>query len=123
MSVAAAIRITSPDEKRVIERAANFARQQGEKCFVVCVVPERGAAAADDAETVRRNFDLIADAHAIGIIQEGNDIAKTLVAFARGFGIRALFLRNGPSRLLGRTIAEKLLCLHPPFDVIVVGSE
>jgi hypothetical protein len=57
------------------------------------------------------------------VIQEGDDIAKTLLAVARGFGVRTLFLKSGSSHGLGRSIAEQLLYLDPPFDVVIVGSE
>ena len=40
MSIAAAIRITSPNEERVIERAAEFARQQNTTLYVISVVRE-----------------------------------------------------------------------------------
>jgi len=122
VSVAAAIRITSPDEGRVIEHAAEFARQQGETCYVISVIRGHGV---DDEENeiVRRNFQLISDARAVPVMQEGDDIAPALIAAARWFGVRTLFLQSGTSRLLGRSIAEQLLYLDPPCDVIVVSSE
>jgi nucleotide-binding universal stress UspA family protein len=118
MSVGAAIRINSPDAERVILHAADFARQQGTPCYVISVVRE-----LPHGETVRRNLELIADSKSTPVIQEGDDIAKTLLAVARGFGVRTLFLKSGSSHGLGRSIAEQLLYLDPPFDVVIVGSE
>ena len=122
MSVAAAIRITSPDESRVIEHAAEFARQQGVTCYVISVVRKYNVG-EEQNEIVRRNFQLISNAQAVPVMQEGDDIAPTLIAAARWFGVRTLFLQSGTSHLLGRSIAEQLLYLDPPFDVVVVSSE
>ena len=122
MSVAAAIRITSPDEARVIEHAAEFARQQGETCYVISVIHDYGVDPADN-DVVRRNLQLISENQAVPIMQEGDDVAPALIAAARWFDVRTLFLQSGTSRLLGRSIAEQLLYLDPPFDVVVVSSE
>jgi hypothetical protein len=122
MSVAAAIRITSPDEARVIEHAVAFAKQQAESCFIISVVPSlpHGAMNDDEQANVARNLNLIMESQCVPVMQEGDDIAQTLLTVARGFGIRTLFLQNGTSR--GRSIAEQLLYLDPPFDVVVVGN-
>lgn len=122
MTVAAAIRITSPDEARVIEHAAEFARQQGETCYVISVIRRYGVD-EEQNEIVQRNMQLISEARGVPVMQEGDDVAAALVAAARWFGVRTLFLQSGTSRLLGRSIAEQLLDLDPPFDVVVVSSE
>jgi K+-sensing histidine kinase KdpD len=125
MSVAAAIRITSPDEERVIRHAAEFAQQQRKHFFVISIVRELpyGQVSEVNREIVMRNLELIAESNASPVMQEGSDIARTLVAAAKSFGIGTLFLQGGSSHLLGRSIAEQLLYLDPPFDVVVVGSE
>jgi len=125
MSVAAAIRITSADEDRVIRHAVEFARQQSAPCFIISVVSELpyGAVAEEERNVVRRNLEMITELEASPVMQEGDDVAKTLLAIARGFGVRTLFLQSGTSRLLGRSIAEQLLYLDPPFDVVVVSSD
>jgi K+-sensing histidine kinase KdpD len=114
MSAGAAIRIDSPDEERVIRHAVDFARQQGSPCYVISVVRE-----LPHGDVVTRNLQLISELQATPIIQEGDEIAKTLLLVARGFGVRTLFLGSGKAR----SIAEQLLHLDPPFDVVVVGSE
>jgi hypothetical protein len=118
MSVAAAICITSPDEAPVIERASAFARLQAESCFVIAVVRQLpyDAVANADVEAVKRNLETIASARAVPVIQEGDDVAEALVAAARGFGVRRLFLK-------GQRLARRLRRLDPPFEVIVVGAE
>jgi len=125
MAVACAIRIASTDETRVIEHAAAFAQQQDAKCFVISVVDDLpyGTIRDDEREIVRHNLDVIARSQALPVMQQGDDVAKTLLAVARRFGVRTLFLQSGTSRLLGRSIAEQLLYLNPPFDVVVISSD
>ena len=53
MTIAAAIRITSPNEVRVIEHAAAFARQHAEPCFVISVVPSLPYGSGDDEIVVQ----------------------------------------------------------------------
>jgi nucleotide-binding universal stress UspA family protein len=118
MSVGAAIRITSSDEERVIRHAVEFARQQGTPCYVISVVRT-----LPDDERARKNLELITQLRATPIIQEADEIPKTLLAVAHAFGVRTLFVQSGESHGLGRSIAEQLLYLDPPFDVVVVGSE
>ena len=125
MSVGAAIRITSRDEERVIQHAASYAQQRGAACFIISVVRNLpyGVGTGDDLEVVQRNLALISGAQASAVMQEGRDIARTLLAVGRVFDLRAIFLQSGSSRPLGRSIAEQLLYLDPPFDVVIVGSE
>lgn len=117
MTVAAAIRITSPDEARVIEHAAAFAKQNSESCFVISVVRSLpyGVTTDEDEENVRSNIEIIMREKCAPVMQEGDDVAQTLLTVARHFGIRTLFLQSG-------TIVEHLLYLEPPFDVVVVGN-
>jgi len=115
MTVAAAIRVTSADEARVIEHAAAFARQHSEPCFVISVVPSLPYGGGDD-EIVRANMEAILREKCAPVMQEGDDVPQTLLTVARGFGVRTLFLKRGST-------VERLLTLHPPFDVVVVGGE
>ena len=115
--IAAAIRITSADEVRVIEHAAAFARQHSEACFVISVVDSLpyGTVTRENEAIVRANVEAIMREQCAPVMQEGDDVAQTLVTVARSFGIRMLFLQSGST-------VERLLTLHPPFDVVVVGS-
>ena len=115
MTIAAAIRIGSADEVRVIEHAAAFARQHSEACFVISVVRSLPYGAGDE-EVVRTNLQAIMREKCAPIMQEGDDVAATLLTVARSFGVRTLFLQSGAT-------VERLLTLHPPFDVVVVGSQ
>ncbi len=117
MSIGAAIRITSPDETKVIEHAAAFAQQRSVPCFVISVVDQLpyGTVRDEERAVVRRNLELISEHRASPVMQEGNNVAQTLLAVARLFGVSVMFLQE--------KIAEQLLPLDPPFDVVVVGSE
>jgi orotate phosphoribosyltransferase len=117
MSVAAAIRITSANEVRVIEHAAAFARQHSQACFAISIVGSLpyGALPAGAEAAVRANVEAIMREKCAPVMQEGTDVAQMLLTVARGFGIRTLFLQSGST-------VERLLKLHPPFDVVVVGS-
>jgi K+-sensing histidine kinase KdpD len=125
MSVAAAIRISSRADAAVIESAASFAADVQTTCYVVSVVDELpyGGNAEEARDVVLENLTLIERVHACPVMQEGDDVAQTLVSVARGFGVTTLFIRRGVSRLLGRSLAERLLYLNPPFDVVVVGTD
>ena len=112
--IAAAIRMTSPDQVRVIEHAAAVARQHAEPCFVISVVPSLPYGDGAD-EIVRENMEAIMREKCAPVMQEGDDVPQTLLTVARGFGVRTLFLRSG-------TTVERLLTLHPPFDVVVMGN-
>lgn len=118
MTVAAAIRITSSDEERVIRHAAAFAQQQRQPCFIISVVRALpyGEITDEERDVVIRNLELIAQSEASPIMQEGDNVAKTLLQTAQGFGVQTLFLQTG-------AIAEQLLHFNPPFDVVVVSSE
>lgn len=122
MSVAAAIRITSPDEEHVIGQASSFAQQHGQPLFVISVVSELPYGPVDDDQSriVARNLKLISAANASPLIQEGDDVPRALLAIARSFGVRVMFLQAGTTKGLGRSIAERLLYLQPSFDVIVL---
>lgn len=124
MSVGAAIRITSAGEERVIRHAADFARQQDVPCFVISVLTDVShVMTEEDRGVALHNLEVIASLRAAPVMQEGDDVAKALLSVARQFDVETLFLQSGTSRLLGRSIAEQLLYLDPPFDVVIVSSE
>lgn len=117
MSVGAVIRLTSRNETKVIEHAAAFAQQHSVPCFVISVVDELpyGRADEEEREVVLSNLKLISEHKASPVMQQGDNVAETLLGVARLFGVRMMFLQ--------RSIAEQVLRLDPPFDVVVVGSE
>lgn len=125
MSVGAAIRIDSPDQARVIRHAAAFAAREQLPCFVIAVVDALpyGRDVVGSRDAIVGNLALIEQLQATPVMQEGDDDALTLLVTARGFGVKTLFLQSGTPGLLGRSIAERLLYLDPPFDVVVVRSD
>ena len=125
MSVAGAIRIASREDARVIQHAASFAAGEHATCYIVSVVDELpyGRQAYEARDAVLDNLALIERLHACPVMQEGEGVAETLLTVARSFGVTTLFLQSGTPRLLGRSIAERLLYLDPPFDVVIVRSD
>ena len=117
MSVAAAVRIDSPEAATLIARAAEFARRGGNECFVISVVPELPDV---NERTIARNLETIAEHKATMVMQEGDEVAGAIVSAARWFGVRTLFISSGRHRFLRRTLAERLLALAPPFELIVL---
>jgi K+-sensing histidine kinase KdpD len=125
MSVAAAVQITSAAEDRVIARASALAREHGEECYAIAIVPGLDSGARSDAEReiVERNLTLIESHGATPIVYEAQNVAGALMDVARAFGVRTLVLKRGRSRPLRRTTAERLLHLAPPFEVVVLEPE
>jgi K+-sensing histidine kinase KdpD len=122
MSVAVAVDITSPEAGSLIATASMAAQRRGQPCYVISVVSSlRDVDGVERNEVVSRNLELIAARNASPILQEGTDVARTVTAAATLFGVDTLFVGNGRPRLLGRTIAEKILHLAPPFEVVVIG--
>lgn len=121
MTIAAAIRITSADDERLIRQAASFAAHTSVPCFMIAIVDELpyGRDAGDARDAVRRNLELIESLQATPVMQEGDDVAKALVTVASGFGVTTLFVRSGAGRR--RSVAEEVIDLDPPFDVVVIA--
>ncbi|HUJ13534.1 MAG TPA: hypothetical protein VL284_07040 [Thermoanaerobaculia bacterium] len=120
MTIAAAVDITAPDQDALIAAAATFAHQRGERCFIISVVRSIEQAGQTSRDTVQRNLALITARDAAPIVQEGDDVARTLRKIAEEFGVETLFVQNGKRRF-GRTIAEQLVRLKPPFEIVVVN--
>lgn len=117
MSVAAAVRMDSPDAEAIVARAAYFAERAGEDCYVISVF---GAPGEMEETVVTRNLQVIASYRATPVMQEADEIPQALISVARWFGVRTLFLQNGRRRLFGRSLAQQLLALSPPFEVVVI---
>ena len=121
MSIGAAISITSPDAGRIIAAASLRAHERGEQCFVITVV--RSASderTTEEQEVVAHNLSLVMARNASPIVQEADDVPEALMSVARMFGIRTLFIGSPKPRLLRRSVAEKLVRLGPPFEIVVV---
>lgn len=125
MSVGVGIRIASEDAAPLIARASEYAEKQGEPCYALAVVADLSGASLSERErrTMETNLALIARLAATPVVQEADDVPRALVSAARLFGVRTLFVRRGPRRRFRRTVAESILRLEPPFEVVVVGPE
>ncbi len=119
MTVAAAVDITSPDQDSLIANAAKFAQQRGETCFMISIV---GVVSEQEREVVERNLRLITSRNASPVMQEGSDVARCLCALGEKFSVGTMFIQNGRRRF-GRTLAEQLIHLKPPFQVVVINRD
>jgi K+-sensing histidine kinase KdpD len=123
MSIGAAISMTSPDAGRIIAAASLRAQERGERCFAIIVLDSRAERTKEEKEIVAENLALIMARNASPVVQESDDIPTALIAAARQFGVGTLFIGNAKPRLLGRSVAEKLVRLAPPFDIVIVQRE
>ncbi len=123
MSIGAAISMTSPDAGRIIAAASLRAEERGEKCFAIIVLDSRGERTNEEKEIVAENLALIMARNASPVVQESDDIPGALISAARQFGVRTLFVGSARPRILGRSVAEKLIRLAPPFDIVIVQRD
>ena len=124
MSIGAAISMTSPDAGRIIAAASLRAQECGEQCFAIMVLHSiRGETTNEEKEIVAENLGLIMARNASPVVQESDDIPGALVSAARQFGVRTLFIGSAKPRILGRSVAEKLVRLAPPFDIVIVQRD
>jgi K+-sensing histidine kinase KdpD len=122
MSIGAAISMTSPDAGRIIAAASLRAQERGEKCFAIIVL-HTGERMAHEKEIVAENLALIMARNASPVVQESDDIPGALISAARQFGVRTLFVGSARPRILGRSVAEKLVRMAPPFDLVIVQRD
>ena len=116
--VAAAVALTSPNAVQIIERAAAYARDAGEPCFVISVVATLpyGVTSDEDFTKVRSTLAAIEEEGAAPIVQEGDDVVGLLVGLGRAFGVRTLFVGG-----IGST-AARIARADPPFDIAIVAQ-
>jgi len=115
MSVAVAVPINPVDAEMLIDRAVAFAERSGDACFAISIVR--------DSDEIDDHLRLIAEHRATPVVQEADDIAQGIISAATWFGVRTLFVQNGRRRLFRRSIAQQLLALDPPFEVVVLQRE
>jgi hypothetical protein len=121
LTIAAAVDITAADQDQLIAAAANYARQRGERCFVISIVKSL-AVADEQSEVIARNLVLITSRNVAPIVQEGDNVARSLRIIGEKFGVKTMFIQNGRRRF-GRTMAEQLIHLKPSFEVVVVSPD
>ena len=119
MTIAAAVDITATGQDSLIAAAAMIAQQRGEPCFVISIVRRIGDG---DPAVIERNLSLITSRNASPVMQEGDNVPRALAAVAEKFGVGMLFVQNGRRRF-GRSVAEELIHLKPPFQVVVLTRE
>jgi K+-sensing histidine kinase KdpD len=124
MSIGAAVSITSPSAGRIIAAASLRAQERGEQCFVISVVRSTAEELTkEELEVVANNLSLITSRNASPVVQEADDVPRALISAADIFGIRTLFIGSARRRRFGRSVAERLVRLGPPFEIVVVTRD
>jgi two-component system sensor histidine kinase KdpD len=125
--VMVAISSQGPDPGRILRKTARLASQLNAQWYAVYVRTPQESAVKIDAETQRRLTDTLETAQKMGGLvfsMKGEDVADTLISFAREYGITHVVVgrpgRWKSKRLLKRTLHEKLLSALPDVDLVVV---
>ena len=125
--VMVAISSQGPDPGRMLRKTARLASQLNAQWYAVYVRTPEESAVRIDAATQRRVIDTLETAQKMGGLVfslKGEDVAQTLVSFAREYGITHIVVGRPGSRKLRRlfqkTLHERLLAQLPDVDLVVV---
>jgi len=125
--VMVAISSQGPDPGRMLRKTARLASQLNAQWYAVYVRTPEESAVRIDATTQRRVIDTLETAQKMGGLVfslKGEDVAQTLVSFAREYGITHIVVGRPGSRKLRRlfkkTLHEKILAQLPDVDLVVV---
>jgi two-component system sensor histidine kinase KdpD len=115
-----------PSTAMIIRRAKRVADYLHADCFAVAVQPEQdGHGASHERDAVDRHLNFARNLHIEARLLEGQDVAKTLVEFARLNGVTHLFLAR-PARhrpgLLGRNVMQEVVHLARDMQVTIVAD-
>ena len=119
---------SSPKAAMVIRRAKRVSDFLGAECFAVAVQPtgDLSGLAAADREATERHLNFARNLHIETRILEGDDVALTLVDFARRNQVTQIFLTR-PSRkpwslALSRDPAQRVLNLAKDMLIVIVSD-
>ena len=125
--VMVAISSQGPDPGRMLRKTARLASQLNAQWYAVYVRTPVESAVNIDAAAQRRVIDTLETAQKMGGLvfsMKGEDIAQTLISFAREYGITHIVVgrpgRSRLKRLFTRALHEKLLEQLPDVDLVVV---
>jgi two-component system sensor histidine kinase KdpD len=125
--VMVAISSQGPDPGRLLRKTARLASQLNAQWYAVYVRTPEESAVRIDAATQRRVIDTLETAQKMGGLvfsMKGEDVAQTLISFAREYGITHIVVGRPGSkrlkRLFKKTLHEKLLAQLPDVDLVVV---
>ena len=116
-----------PSSAMLIRRGKRVADYLQADCFAVTVGKAIDLAdlPATEPEAVERHLNFARNLHIETRVLEGDDVAKTLVEFARRNGVTQLFLARPESdhwRLLGRNLVEEVVRLASDMQVTIVAD-
>lgn len=119
---------TDPSTAALIRRGKRMADFLDAECFAVFVNTASGlhSLPADERQTVERHLNFARNLQIETRILEGEDVAGTLVSFARRQGITQIFLvrtrqRNLPA-LFGRNLVQQIVWLARDMQVTIVAE-
>ncbi len=117
-----------PKTAMVIRRAKRVSDFLGAECFAVSVQPsgDLSGLPAADREAVERHLNFARNLHIETRILEGDDVASTLVDFARRNQVTQIFLtrprRKAWSPVLSRDAAQRVLGLAKDMLIVIVSD-
>lgn len=119
----------SPNPDALLRKGARLADRLKAGWYAVYIQTPREAPERIDAATQRIMANALALAHKLGGVPmtfKGGDVAGTIAAFVKEYGVTQLLLgrtrRPWYQRWLGQSILDRLLPLLPGVDVTVVDS-
>jgi len=118
----------NPKTAMVIRRAKRVSDFLGAECFAVAVQPpgDLSGLAAADREAIERHLNFARNLHIEARILQGDDVALTLVAFARRNQVTQIFLtrprRRAWSLAFSRDPAQKVVSLAKDMLIVIVSD-
>jgi two-component system sensor histidine kinase KdpD len=117
-----------PASAALIRRGRRVADYLHAECFAVCVskAADLSELSADERDTIDRQLNFARALHIETRILQGDDIAETLVAFARTNGVTQIFvMRQKDSRvpsMLRRGLVPRIVSLAGDMQVTIVAD-
>jgi len=119
----------SPNAERMLRKAARLADRLNAFWYVVYIKTPREELSRIDAATQRQLANTLTLAQHLGgtaMPFSGRDVASTIAAFAREYGITHVVVgrsqRPWYRRLFGQSVLDRLLQLLPDVDVLVCSQ-
>ena len=118
----------NPKTAMVIRRAKRVSDFLGAECFAVAVQPagDLSGLAAADREAIERHLNFARNLHIETRILEGDDVALTLVTFARRNHVTQIFLtrprRKAWSLALSRDPVQRVVSIAKDMQIVIVSD-
>src|SRR4029453_7022983 len=117
----------SPDAPALLRKAARLADRLNAPWYAVSIQPPPEDLPRIDAapqRAISKNLELAQQLGGIPMTFRGKDVASTIVAFAREYGIKVIVMGKSRQpwhhRLLSGSILERLLNQAEGLDVVIV---